>query len=134
MSLSELMRAMADETGDEARPEMSPAQEMLLLREIVAKRMVEHRFTPGEIIAHKWPENADTRLAKCPHIFSRYLDKPIFGADAAHDPSEFGSNSAARVYDCVVGSLSGDSYTEHLSDSSTFEPAGDRFGPLPETH
>lgn len=104
-------------------PRLTDAQQVRLLRQCFADLSEKHDFQPGDIIAHKFPEHADTLDPAQPHMFLEWI-KPISACSAEFpDPTEYGSAAAARVYDCRIACIGGKRFSIYLFDSRFFRPA-----------
>ena len=111
--------------GGEPPPSLTPEQQVIRLREVLALRAETHTFRPGQILQHKYPELASIKAADEPHIFIEYLETPIRAFDRA-DFEDLGNGNACETYDCVVGYIvRGKHFMMFLSDSRWWKPHPD---------
>ena len=119
MDLRDMMRHLGNDDDDvEPGPtkRMTDAEIADVLRTIFAARAVEHKFTPGQVLRHKYPDHAPIMAADKPFIFIRYEDHP--------DETPRGANMQER--DCVISGLVSDgSFAMFQLCAADFEPHPD---------
>lgn len=124
----DIMQALAQAAGnhEDDESELAPIQVIERLRSVHEHLQAFEAFEPGDILAHKFPDLADTKGARDPRMFVRYLREPVRPAEhpeAFEDASDWGSNITAREFDCVIGVIRGDTYAEFLDESCKYRKA-----------
>lgn len=105
------------ESSGEPPPSLTPEQQVIRLREVLALRAETHTFRPGQILQHRYPELAEVKFATDPHCFIEYLENPIVAHERA-DMEDLGSAAATNRYDCMIACvIRGRTFARFLGDS-----------------
>ncbi len=110
------------------------------LKSVHELRAGKHTFTPGQIVRHRFPDQMNnSRTAKTPGMFIRYLDKCITVADhpeAFEDITDWCTMAATFQYDCVIGFIvhgisTQNNYLEFFENAGEWRPATEAdYGPI----
>ena len=119
MNMQEMMRHFGNDDDD---TDLGPTRKLTdaeiadVLRTIFAARAVEHKFTPGQVLRHKYPDHAAIMSADKPCLFLRYDTTAV----------ETGGRDNVRERDCVIAVLVSDgSFGMFQLFAADFEPHPD---------
>lgn len=124
MDINDLMQAVSV-GSQEPEVEYTPIQHIVRLREVLAKidAQPDRKFERGDILLHRFPDIANSRIAGSPVMFSRWLVKPFYSYERASssEVTDFSSASAADRFDCQIYALVDGRLVGFLVDSADFD-------------
>ena len=124
---------MFEQSNEEQETPKSEAEHVERLRRIQELKAPQYQFEPGQIIRHRYPKESNQKNAAVPHIFVRYLHKPIDMAQRLSDSDDVAAVSnaahqslAAFKANALIGVImDGRAYIEYLLNADDFEPHPD---------
>lgn len=122
MNIAELMREMGGDRHDHDDESLTDMQVINRLRDVFEKMGERHEFKPGDVIMHKWPSLSDTRSAKAPALFVKYMDEEIKASSFINEIDNVFSNAAPVVFDCVILRITRQSASTYFANSAEYRP------------
>jgi len=124
-SLGDLIKSAmdeADETKSKSEEGPTDLQVITRLKDVFDNLQEEHRFTPGQVLMHKYPKSCILTSMKLPVVFLEYLPEARDMLDYIRTPNDLGYPSSGMVVDARVLVYSDGRMYAMAVDSREFKP------------